>query len=351
MEPKTPEIDASVSKACGQYQGAADERTCSKLYDFVSIGETMLRFSPPIPLRLEQANLMELHIGGSESNTLVGLSRLGARACWISRLPDHSLGQQVARLIAMHGVDTSHVVWTSEDRLGVYYYEPACFPRSGEVIYDRKDSAFTKFTYQQIPCHPLESCRWFHATGISLALNPTVRTTMEFARDYARRHGACVSFDFNYRSKLWSIDQARVGCLPWVESSDLVFFAKRDAIAFLELASDTSDQGVVEALAKLRGGKCSVVTLGQQGAIAAESGQVCSVGTKRVDGAGRLGGGDAFSAGFLYARLQGFPMAETLSWANAMAGLKYSIPGDMPIVHKQDIVRWLEDGTPGTVRR
>lgn len=351
MEPKTPEIDASGSKACGQYQGAADERPCSKLYDFVSIGETMLRFSPPIPLRLEQANLMELHIGGSESNTLVGLSRLGARACWISRLPDHSLGQQVARLIAMHGVDTSHVVWTSEDRLGVYYYEPACFPRSGEVIYDRKDSAFTKFTYQQIPCHPLESCRWFHATGISLALNPTVRTTMEFARDYARRHGACVSFDFNYRSKLWSIEQARVGCLPWVESSDLVFFAKRDAIAFLELASDTSDQGVVEALAKLRGGKCSIVTLGQQGAIGAESGQVCSVGTKRVDGAGRLGGGDAFSAGFLYARLQGLPMDETLRWANAMAGLKYSIPGDMPIVHKQDIVRCLEDGAPGSVRR
>jgi 2-dehydro-3-deoxygluconokinase len=347
MESKKPEIDAPASKMLGKLQGKADEQA----YDVVSIGETMLRFSPPIPLRLEQANVMELHIGGSESNTLVGLSRLGARACWISRLPDHSLGQQVARLIAMHGVDTSHVVWTSEDRLGVYFYEPACFPRSGEVIYDRKDSAFTKFTYQQIPCHPLESCRWFHATGISLALNPTVRTTMEFARDYARRHGACVSFDFNYRSKLWSIEQARVGCLPWVESSDLVFFAKRDAIALLELTSDSSDQEVVEALAKFRDGKCSVVTLGQHGAIAAESGQVCHVGTKKVDGAGRLGGGDAFSAGFLYARLAGFLMADALAWANAMAGLKYSIPGDMPIVHKQDIERWLDQSTPAGVRR
>lgn len=251
----------------------------------------------------------------------------------------------------MHGVDTSHVVWTSEDRLGVYYYEPACFPRSGEVIYDRKDSAFTKFTTEQIPCQPLESCRWFHATGISLALNAEVRKAMEFAKKCASKQGSCVSFDFNYRSKLWSMDQARVGCLAWVESSDLVFFAKRDAIAFLELSSDASDLEVVEALAKVRGGKCSVVTLGQHGAIAFESGQVCSVGTKKVDGAGRLGGGDAFSAGFLYARLEGFSIAETLAWANAMAGLKYSIPGDMPIVHKQDIERWLDQGTTGGVRR
>ena len=250
------------------------------LYDFVSIGETMLRLSPPLPQRLEQASALEVHIGGSESNTLVGLSRLGAKTCWISRLPDHAMGQQVARLIAMHGVDTSHIVWTTEDRLGVYFYEPACFPRSGEVIYDRKDSAFTRLTPPELPLHPLQCCRWFHATGISLALNPTVRSLMLFARDKAREFGAQVSFDFNYRAKLWGMQQAREGCLPWVESSDVVFFAKRDAIAFLQIPSESSDQSVVEALSKLRNGKCSVITLGEHGAIAAEAGNASSTPAK-----------------------------------------------------------------------
>jgi 2-dehydro-3-deoxygluconokinase len=322
-----------------------------KDYDIVSIGETMLRLSPAIPLRLEQANMLEVHIGGSESNTLVGLSRLGAKTCWISKLPDHTLGQQVARLIGMHGVDTSHIVWTSEDRLGVYFYEPASFPRTGEVIYDRRDSAFTKLLAEQLPLHPLGSCRWFHATGISLALSPSVRSMMEFARDHARSSGAKLSFDFNYRGKLWSIDQAREGCREWIESADVVFFAKRDAIAVLGLSADTSDQSLAEQLAKMRGGKCSVVTLGERGAIAAEADQVSYSQTRKVDGAGRLGGGDAFSAGFLHGRLSGWSLFDSLAWANAMAGLKYSIPGDMPIVDKQDVERLLNQSSHAGVRR
>jgi len=319
-------------------------------YDIVSIGETMLRLSPPIPLRLEQAGAFEVHIGGSESNTLVGLARLGSKTCWISRLPDHALGQQLARLIGMHGVDTTHIVWTTEDRLGVFFYEPACFPRTGEVIYDRKDSAFTRLSSDQLPMHPLKSCRWFHATGISLALNSQVRSMMNLAREVARSNGSKISFDFNYRSKLWEMDQARVGCREWVESSDLVFFAKRDAIAYLELASDASDEEVIQTLSKIRRGKCSVITLGERGAMAAEADSVCLSGTRKVDGAGRLGGGDAFSAGFLYGRLNGWSLDESLAWGNAMAGLKYTIPGDMPIIHKQDVLRVLSQSTGG-VRR
>lgn len=322
-----------------------------KTYDIVSIGETMLRLSPPIPLRLEQAGAFEVHIGGSESNTLVGLSRLGLKTCWISRLPDHAIGQQLARLIGMHGVDTSHVVWTNQDRLGVFFYEPACFPRSGEVIYDRKDSAFTKLTSDQIPLPPLKSCRWFHATGISLALNSQIHSMMTFARDVARSSGAMVSFDFNYRGKLWSMDQAREGCREWVESSDLVFFAKRDAIAYLELASDASDEIVIQELTRIRNGKCSVITLGERGAMAGQGEIVGYVSTQKVDGAGRLGGGDAFSAGFLYGQLNGWTLEHSLAWGNAMAGLKYTIPGDMPIIHKQDVERILSQSSLGGVQR
>jgi 2-dehydro-3-deoxygluconokinase len=173
---------------------------------------------------------------------------------------------------------------------------------------------------------------------------------MNLAREVARSSGSKVSFDFNYRSKLWEMDQARVGCREWVESSDLVFFAKRDAIAYLELASDASDEEVIQTLSKIRRGKCSVITLGERGAMAAEADSVCLSGTRKVDGAGRLGGGDAFSAGFLYGRLNGWSLDESLAWGNAMAGLKYTIPGDMPIIHKQDVLRVLSQSTGG-VRR
>lgn len=321
------------------------------MYDIVSIGETMLRLSPPIPMRLEQAASLEVHIGGSESNTLVGLSRLGVKTCWISRLPDHPMGQQIARIIGMHGVDTTHIVWTTEDRLGVYFYEPAAFPRPGEVIYDRKDSAFTRLTEGELPSQPLRKCRWFHSTGISLALSPQIRSVMNLAGNIARSGGAKISFDFNYRAKLWGMDQAIEGCPQWVESSDLVFFAKRDAIAYLRLASDSSDETVIDRLSDLRDGKCSVVTLGERGAIASEAGTVAYASTRKVEGAGRLGGGDAFSAGFLFGRLNDWSLADSLAWANAMAGLKYSIPGDMPIVQKLDIERLLNQSQNLAVQR
>jgi len=109
------------------------------IYDLVSIGETMLRFSPKSPLRLEQSSELETHVGGSESNTLVGLSRLGLKSAWISRLPSHVLGQSIARNIAMHGVDTQHVVWSESDRSRLTYCQlnrcnrPDGFMRRGSL--------------------------------------------------------------------------------------------------------------------------------------------------------------------------------------------------------------------------
>jgi 2-dehydro-3-deoxygluconokinase len=174
---------------------------------------------------------------------------------------------------------------------------------------------------------------------------------MEFAKQIARSNGALLSFDFNYRAKLWNTEQAREGCRAWVQDSDLVFFAKRDAIAYLQLPVDASDQLVIDRLLKHREGKCSVVTLGERGAIAGKGSEVCYASTNKVQGAGRLGGGDAFSAGFLYGVLNNRTLADSLAWANAMAGIKYSIPGDMPIVHKQDVERLLDSTASVGVRR
>lgn len=320
------------------------------LYDLVSIGETMLRLSPKPPLRLEQSSELETHLGGSESNTLVGLARLGLKTAWISRLPNHAIGQQVARGIAMHGVDTQHIVWSDLDRLGLYFYEPGSGPRPGEVIYDRRDSAFANFKATEIPLAPLQSTRWFHATGISLALGPHSREMMLAAREIATKSGAKLSFDFNYRAKLWDMTAAREHTLSWVKDSDIVFFAKRDAIAWLQLAPDCDDQRVAQSLCDLRAGKTTVITLGAAGASAANFGTCVHVPTIRLEDSGqlnvgRLGGGDAFSAGVLYGILQNWPIEEALRWGNAMAGIKYSIPGDLPIIHRREVAKFVEQLT------
>lgn len=330
------------------------------IYDLVSIGETMLRFSPKSPLRLEQSSELETHVGGSESNTLVGLSRLGLKSAWISRLPSHVLGQSIARNIAMHGVDTQHVVWSESDRLGLYFFEPASAPRSGEVIYDRKDSAFANFSADLLPVEPLQSTRWFHATGISLALGPRTHTMMDTARTIAKKSGSKVSFDFNYRSKLWDMESAREGTQSWVCESDIVFFAKRDATAWLGIPADSDDRRVVDELLTLRGGKATVITLGGRGAIGGEDDKTVYVRTLQLDGldrsgggVGRLGGGDAFSAGVLFGHLQGWSLEKSLRWGNAMAGIKYSIPGDLPVIQQSEVSRFvdqlekLSDGADG----
>src|SRR4051812_25493286 len=104
------------------------------VYDVVTLGETMLRFTPPAMQRIEQASTFEIHVGGSESNTAVGLARLGMKVCWLSRLTDNSLGHMISGTIARFGVDTSHIAWTDEDRVGLYFYEPSVAPRASSIV-------------------------------------------------------------------------------------------------------------------------------------------------------------------------------------------------------------------------
>ena len=120
-------------------------------YDVVTFGETMLRLTPPHEQRIEQTKQFNIEVGGSESNTAVGLARLGLNVAWFSRLPNTPLGQMVAQQIRRYGVDTSHVVWADEDRLGLYFWEDAQPPRANQVIYDRQHSAVSRMESTELP--------------------------------------------------------------------------------------------------------------------------------------------------------------------------------------------------------
>ncbi len=321
--------------------------------DVVTIGETMLRFSTGDFGRLEQSDRMQVHVGGSESNTAVGLARLGARVAWLSRLTSNPMGRRIAGTFASHGVNVEHVLWTDEDRVGTYYYELGMGPRPSQVIYDRANSAFSRATASMLPRELFrpQAAKLLHITGISMALGPSVREMIAQAVVWARQAGWLVSYDVNHRHLLWGYDQALAHSASIIEQSDVLFVPKRDAIGLWGRPKDESDESSLKWVSSIRGGKPTVMTLGDRGAIASVDGRQVFEAIEPVDPIGRLGGGDAFSAGFLFRWLQDPDLAQSLRWGTATARLKYTIPGDLPIITRREVEQLVErDSGPRMVR-
>lgn len=309
------------------------------MFDVVTIGETMLRLSPDAFLRWEQAERLQIHIGGSESNTAVGLTRLGLRVCWLSRLTDNDFGRRISRTIAAQGVDTQFVQWTPEDRVGTYFYEEASPPRESRVIYDRKGSAFTRFSSDQLPKDffvPGRS-KYLHVTGISLAVGETTRDMIFAAVTLAKQAGWMISFDVNYRSKLWSIGEARRVCQSLIDEADIVFIPRRDAIQLCDRSAVEDSRSMLSYFSGRRNGKLTILSMGSEGAAAQANNDYFYEAVTPVPPIGRLGGGDAFSAGFLYGYLTEMEVAKGLKWATAAAAVKYSIPGDLPLFQRAEV--------------
>ena len=321
-------------------------------YDIVTIGETMLRLTADRMARLEDASTLQVHVGGSESNTAVGLSRLDRRVTWLSRLPANALGFMIERTLRGHAVDTSHVVWAPSDRLGIHYFEEGSPPRPSQVIYDRTDSAFAKFQAHELPEAIFQpgGARWLHVTGISLAVSPTARGLIARAIQLATAVGWKISFDVNYRGLLWTTEEARAACEPYVAAADLVFLPARDARALWNLPADLSNEQVLTRMLAIRDGQPTILTLGPQGAIAGTGERICYAPCTPVPPIGRLGGGDAFTAGFLDAWLDNRGLEDALRWAVATARLKYSIPGDLPLITRRE-VQAVCDTVDATLRR
>lgn len=326
-------------------------------YDIVTLGETMLRLTPPGAGRLDQTRRFEVEVGGTESNTAVGLSRLGLRCAWISRLPMSPLGDLVAGELSRHGVDVSHVVRREGERLGLYFYEEAPPARRPRVVYDRAGSAASHLSPADLDAELFAPgrCRLVHLTGITPAISESARQTTRHVLETARAAGLPVSFDTNYRSGLWSPRQARRELLHHMERASIVITSLGDLTSVFSTAPDRES-----ALAWLRRrlpDQVCVVTLGAEGATASlpggEAAYRAAIPTTAVD---RLGGGDAFNAGFLYGWLE-FPsgpdkLRRCLDWGVASASLKYATPGDMAVVDRDEIVALLEDDpTPGRVQR
>ncbi|MFO1063732.1 MAG: sugar kinase [Pirellulales bacterium] len=324
-------------------------------FDVITLGETMLRFTPPEMLRIEQAESFQIHIGGSESNTAVGLARLGKRTAWLSRLPDSPLGRIVEGSLARWGVDTKHVVWSNDDRMGLYFLENASAPRPAQVIYDRRDSAMSRMTPADLPMHLFAPGRaaLFHTTGITLAISPSARATAEAAIHAARSAGMRFSFDVNYRAKLWSPRDAADGCESALSTANVIFIPERDARTLYGLSTSLDGHAVLKFIADRFPQSVCVMTCGRLGSRARHGDCEWNQGIYASSEIGRLGGGDSFSAGFLscWLETEGIDIGLALQWAAATAALKYSVAGDLPIFTRAEVEQLMASGAKSELQR
>ncbi len=321
-------------------------------YDVITLGETMLRFTPPGLQRLEQATRLDIEVGGTESNLAIGLARLGLRVLWLSRLTANPMGRIIAHTIAGHGVDISRVVWTEDDRVGLLFFEEGQPPRGSRVIYDRRLSAISQMRPEELPTdlfHP-DGARLIHLTGITLALGPNAHATAQQALHLAKAAGWLVSFDVNYRQQLWAPDVALQGCDPVASAADILFVPRGDACTLYGFDLAIPAERIIESLAERYPQAIVVLTLGAEGALGCDpQGQIIRQSAFPAQEVGRLGGGDAFAAGFLFRYLTatdtGERLAQALEWGAALAALKYSILGDIPMVDRQEVEALIAQGS------
>lgn len=307
----------------------------------VTFGETMLRFSPPTGSSLEKADQYTVEIAGAEANVAIALARLGADVRWLSRLPRNDLGRRIAGKIREHGVDT-HIVWTDEGRVGLYFVELSVAPRPPHVIYDRGDSAFARLRWDDIDESALDGANLFHVTGITPAISASCyEATMKLVRTaYARSIG--ISFDVNYRAQLSSPENARDIVEEIAPMARFLFVSSADAQLLLGVEGPPQRQ--VEILHDCYPNAVIIITAGDQGAYVWDQGPHHGPITPGVT-IDRVGRGDAFCAGYLLGQEEGGPEVG-LAHGSALASMAQTYTGDIAWVTPEDMAQVI-DGTPG----
>lgn len=311
--------------------------------DVVTFGETMLRLSPPAGESLLWAGSLDLYVGGSESNVMAALSQMGLKTGWISRMVDNPVGKRVEAEIRKLGVDTSRIFWTKEGRNATMFIEVGVSPRKTSVIYDRKPSSASQLDSGCIGWDYLLSARLLHLTGITMALGPATYGLVIEAARRAREAGMRVSFDLNYRAKLWSQASASAAFDEVLRMADIVVGTDQDSR--LLFPSEKEARSLAAAIAQKYGSRVVAITRGAEGALLLSDGEFLEVNGYPVTPVDRIGAGDCFTAGIIWGALAG-DLGLGLRHGIAMAALKHTLRGDMLNVNMDEVADLV--GGPGS---
>ena len=306
-------------------------------HDLVGLGEVMLRLAAPPPLRLDQALSLDVQIGGSEANVLAAVSRLGLRTGLITALPaEHAWGDRTVRELWGHGVDCAGVLRRPGSRMGLYFLEYGPPPRAVRVLYDRRESALSQLVPDEVDWGLVREARMVHLSGITPALGENLRAVIRRACREAQEAGVPISFDVNYRLRLWSAKEARDFLAEILPAVRYLFIGSDDAATVFELAG--TPEVVLNGLRKTAPAATIALTMGEAGS-AALAGSVVHRPSRlyTVTTVDRVGAGDAFAAGFLWRVLTGRSVQEAIDAATALAALKCTIWGDIALVRAVEV--------------
>ncbi len=302
----------------------------------VTLGEAMLRLSPPDFQRLEQTNSFDVKVGGGELNVAVGVSRLGLESAWVSKLPKNPLGRMVRNKAREQGVDTSHIVWSDSGRVGIYFLEFGANPRASSVLYDRSGSAMSTLEPGEVNWMQVFSgCKLFHVSGITPALSKSCAEATAEAIKAAKEAGAKVSFDVNYRRKLWSPEEANACLVPMMKFVDILITTEEDTGVVFGIR-EPSYQQVAVKLNERFGFEVVAITLREDlsvlrndwSAFAYSNGRFYEGAKYQCELVDRVGAGDSFTAGFIYGYLTA-DVQKGVDYGTAYSAIKHSIPGDL----------------------
>jgi 2-dehydro-3-deoxygluconokinase len=315
--------------------------------DLVTFGETMLRLSPPDHEPLETTTALECRAAGAESNVAVAAGRLGAETAWLSKLPDSPLGRKVTATLRAQGTEPD-VVWSDDGRQGLYFLEQGGEPRGSSVVYDREGSAVTTATPEELPLERVEDAGIAYTSGITPALSEQLAETTAAFLERAQAANATTAMDVNYRANLWDPETAREVLESLFPDVDVLFVAKRDARGVLGRDGDAED--AAKDLAAAFDFGTVVVTQGADGAVAWRNGEVYEQQAFEAETRDAIGTGDAFVGGYLARRIAGGDVPSALEWGAATAALKRTIPGDVALVTREEVVEVLAGENGGITR-
>ncbi|MDY1034711.1 sugar kinase [Stenotrophomonas sp. CFBP8980] len=323
----------------------------------VCFGELLLRMSAPGNELLLQSPRLDVHVGGAEANVGVSLAHFGHEVAMASTVADNPLGAHALGELRRHGVDTRGVRLQADGRMGLYFLTTGAVQRASEVVYDRADSAFALSTAADYDWPTLlQGADWLHLSGVSPALGTDVAQATLAAARAARAQGVKVSFDGNFRPKLWQRwgGDAKAILRELFAQADIVFadyrdievvlgqpFAQDDVVARVEAAAAAAFAAFpqLQWMACTQRRALSVDHHALGALLIGRDGTRAQAPVRQLQGiVDRIGGGDAFAAGILHGIMRGFDADATVRFGLAAGGLKHSIPGDFNPVSEADVL-------------
>lgn len=336
----------------------------------VTFGEIMMRLQTPDFQRYIQATSFDMVFGGGEANVAVSLANFGVDAAFVTKLPKNPIGDACVAELRKHNVDTTKIARGGE-RLGIYFVEKGASQRASNVVYDRAHSSISTaepadFNWDEI----FDGVEWFHFTGITPAVSDSAAALCLEACKKAKEHGASVSCDLNFRKKLWTSEKANKimsGLMPYVdvaianeEDAEKVFGIKASATDVT--SGEINHEGykdVAKQLVDKFGFKKVAITLRESYSASSNGWSAMLYDGKEyhfskkydITIVDRVGGGDSFGGGLIYALMNNYSSEDAINFAVAASCLKHTIEGDFNLVSVSEVENLMKGDGSGRVQR